>query len=70
WTRSNPWCWAGVECGVGDVQGLRLSDNQLQGVLPGAALTNIRGLVTLDLSGNEIGGIRLLPTVGNCPHLR
>ncbi|CAM9210485.1 unnamed protein product [Ectocarpus fasciculatus] len=65
----NPWCWAGVECGVGDVQGLRLSDNQVQGVLAGAALTNMRGLVTLDLSGNEIGGT-LPPELGKMVHLQ
>lgn len=55
-TRSNPWCWDGVQCGVGDIQGLSLSGNQLQGVLPGAAMADLRGMVTLDLSNNEIGG--------------
>eukprot|EP00904_Undaria_pinnatifida_P003152 jgi/Undpi1/12838/HiC_scaffold_7.g02505.m1 len=52
----NPWCWVGVECGVGDVQGLSLSMNQLQGRLPGVALRDMRGLVNLDLSYNEIEG--------------
>lgn len=55
--RSNPWCWSGVEAGVGSVQGLSLAGNQLQGELPGAALAEMRGLVTLDLSDNEIEGI-------------
>lgn len=54
--RSNPWCWDGVQCGVGDIQGLVLAGNQLQGVLPGTALADLRGLVTLDISDNEIGG--------------
>lgn len=54
--KSNPWCWDGIECGVGEVHALRLSGNQLQGVIPGAALTDMHGLVTLDLSDNEIGG--------------
>lgn len=54
--KSNPWCWDGVECGVGEIQALILSANQLQGSLPGAALGDMHGLVTLDLSDNEIGG--------------
>lgn len=54
---SNPWCWAGVECGVGCVEVLGLSGNQLQGELPGAALADIKSLVTLDLSDNEIQGM-------------
>lgn len=41
---------------MGDIQGLVLPGNQLQGVFPGAALADLRGLVTLDLSDNEIGG--------------
>lgn len=41
---------------MGDIQELLLSGNQLQGALPGAALADLRGLVTLDLSDNEIGG--------------
>lgn len=53
---SNPWCWAGVEVGVGDVQGLSLAGNQLQGDLPGPSLAALKGLVTLDLSNNEIEG--------------
>lgn len=56
WMISNPWCWDGLECGVGEVQALRLSGNQLQGVIPGAALADMHGLVTLELSDNEIGG--------------
>lgn len=54
--RSNPWCWDGLSCGVGDIQGMSLAGNQLQGALPGAALADLRGLITLDLSDNEIGG--------------
>lgn len=41
---------------MGDIQGLVLRGNQLQGVLPGAALADLQGLVMLDLSDNEIGG--------------
>lgn len=36
---------------------LCLSGNQLQGELPGAALADIKSLVTLDLSDNEIQGM-------------
>lgn len=43
---------------MGDVQGLSLSMNQLQGRLPGVALRDMRGLVNLDLSYNEIEGAR------------
>ncbi|CAM9531695.1 unnamed protein product [Scytosiphon promiscuus] len=65
----NPWCWDGVECGVGDVQGLFLRGNQLQGVLPGQALADMHGLVTLDLSDNEIEGT-LPRELGELVHLQ
>lgn len=38
------------------MQGLSLSGNQLQGVIPGPAIATLTGLVTLDLSDNEIEG--------------
>ena len=43
---------------MGDVRGLSLSMNQLQGRLPGAALRDMGGLTSLDLSYNEIEGVR------------
>lgn len=52
----NPWTWAGVECSAGEVSGLSLAGNQLQGEIPGDALAGLKGLITLDLSDNEVEG--------------
>lgn len=53
----NPWTWSGVECPSGKVIGLSLADNQLQGEIPRDALVGLKGLITLDLSVNEIEGL-------------
>lgn len=63
WLRSDNWhvtsdvcTWYGVRCTGTRVVAIELSDNNLQGVLPGEIFENLPDLEVLKMAGNQIGG--------------